>query len=199
MKRGGIGYVQPDAGAFPKMEETNRFILAAGGIPTLTWLDGISDGERDIEKLLEIASRSGTAAVNIIPDRNYTPDVRDEKLANLYQVVELAERLNLPVVVGTEMNSPGQKFVDSFDTKELSPLVPIFLKGAHIIYAHSVLQRRCGLGYTSDWAKKKFKTTASRNEFYETVGRLLRPGQQERLKSLQADTTAKEILNLIGK
>lgn len=199
MKRGGIGYVQPDAGAFPKMEETNRFILAAGGIPTLTWLDGTSDGERDIEKLLEIASRSETAAINIIPDRNYTPDIRDEKLANLYQVVELAERLNLPVVVGTEMNSPGQKFVDSFDTKELSPLVPIFLKGAHIIYAHSVLQRRCGLGYTSDWAKKKFKTTASRNEFYETVGRLLRPGQQERLKSLQADTTAKEILNLIGK
>ncbi|MHC4647440.1 MAG: PHP domain-containing protein [Planctomycetota bacterium] len=30
MKRGGVGYVSPDAGAFPKMAETNEFVLAGG-------------------------------------------------------------------------------------------------------------------------------------------------------------------------
>jgi DNA polymerase III alpha subunit len=40
MKRGGVGYVLPDKGSFPLMADTNHFILAAGGIPTVTWLDG---------------------------------------------------------------------------------------------------------------------------------------------------------------
>ncbi len=44
MKRGGVGYVQPDKGSFPLMADTNRFILAAGAIPVHTWLDGTSDG-----------------------------------------------------------------------------------------------------------------------------------------------------------
>ncbi len=111
---------------------------------------------------------TGAAAINVIPDRNYTPGAKDEKIKNLYQVVELAEKLDLIVVEGTEMNSPGQKFVDDFDTEELRPLVPVFLKGAHIVYAHSVLQQKCGLGYTSEWAKKNFKSVAEKNEFFRT-------------------------------
>jgi len=138
MKQGGVGYVQPGEGSFPKMDETNRFILDAGGIPTLAWLDGTSDAEKNIEELLEVAMATGVKAINIIPDRNYTPNIKDNKLANLYHVVEVAQKLHLPVVVGTEMNSPGQKFVDDFDSKELSPLVPIFLKGAEIVYAHEL-------------------------------------------------------------
>jgi len=115
MKRGGAGYVVPDKGSFPLMADLNRFVLAAGGIPTMTWLNGLSDGEQAIEELVEVAMSAGTAAINIIPDRNYTPGVKDQKLENLYKIVELAERLHLPIVVGTEMNSPGQKFVDNFD------------------------------------------------------------------------------------
>jgi hypothetical protein len=194
MKQGGVGYVRPDAGAFPKMEETNKFILAAGGIPTLTWLDGTSDGEKEIEKLLEIAMRSEVAAINTIPDRNYTPGVKDEKLANLYQMAELAEKLGLPVVVGTEMNSPGQKFVDDFDSRELSPLRAAFLKGAYIVYAHSVLQQRSRLGYTSDWAKGSFENVAAKNEFFEKLGRLLQPQRQECLDGLSEDVSPQKIL-----
>jgi len=138
MKQGGVGYVKPQEGSFPKMAETNRFILDAGGIPTLTWLDGTSEAEKNIEELLEVAMATGVKAINIIPDRNYTPNIKDNKLANLYHVVEVAKKKHLPVVVGTEMNSPGQKFVDDFDSKELSPLVPIFLKGAEIVYAHEL-------------------------------------------------------------
>jgi hypothetical protein len=198
MKRGGVGYVLPDKGSFPQMADTNRFVLAAGGIPTLTWLDGTSEGEKAIEELLEVAMSTGTAAINIIPDRNYTPGVKNEKIENLYQVVELAEKLHLPVVVGTEMNSPGQKFVDSFDTKELSPLVPIFLKGAHIVYAHSALQQKCGLGYTSKWAKESFATVAEKNEFFQELGSLLQPEQEDKLDSIVADATPEQILGKIN-
>ena len=99
----------------------NEFILAAGGIPTHTWLNGLSDGEQEIEGLLEVGMQTGVAAINVIPDRNYAPGVKDEKLTNLYHVVEVAEKLDLPVVMGTEMNSPGQKFVDDFDSAELKP------------------------------------------------------------------------------
>jgi len=198
MKRGGVGYVLPDKGSFPQIADTNQFVLAAGGIPTLTWLDGTSEGEKAIEELLDVAMSTGAAAINIIPDRNYTPGARNEKIDNLYQVVELAEKLHLPVVVGTEMNSPGQKFVDDFDTDELRPLVPIFLKGAHIVYAHSVLQQKCGLGYTSEWAKKNFKSVAEKNEFFRELGSLLKPEQEDKLGSITADATLGQILEKIN-
>jgi hypothetical protein len=198
MKRGGVGYVQPDAGAFPKMEETNRFVLAAGGIPTLTWLDGTSDGEQDIEKLLELAMAGGVAAINTIPDRNFIPGVKDKKLENLYQMVDLAERLHLPVIVGTEMNSSGQKFVDDFGSRELAPLLPVFLKGAYIAYAHSVLQRQCGLGYSSQWAQANF-SSPTKNDFFESVGKTLQPAREVRLKRFAQDSSPDEILKEVSK
>ena len=178
MKRGGMGYVQPDAGSFPGMPETCEFILSSGGIPVHTWLDGTSAGESDIETLLSLSVKNGVAAVNIIPNRNYTPGVTNEKLVNLRSFVELAESLHLPIVVGTEMNGPGQKFVDNFQTDELAPLLPVFLKGARIVYAHSVLQQQCGLGYTTQWAKKNFAGTAGRNSFFEELGERLQPGRE---------------------
>jgi hypothetical protein len=198
MKRGGVGYVLPDKGSFPLMADTNRFALAAGAIPTLTWLDGTSDGEKAIEELLELAMSTGAAAINVIPDRNYTPGSPDVKLKNLYHVVELAEKLHLPVVMGTEMNSPGQKFVDNFDSEELSPLAPIFLKGAHIVYAHSVLQQKCGLGYTSNWAKKNFRNVTDKNEFFRAFGSSLEPQHEDKLVGLSEDATVEEIRKRIA-
>ena len=199
MKRGGTGYVQPDAGLFPTMAETNRFILAAGGIPTLAWLDGTSDGEREIEKLLEVAISSGTSAVNIIPERNFTAGLgkNDRMCKNLYDFVALAEKMDLPIVVGTEMNSPGQKFVDDFNSVELAPLLPVFLKGAHIVYAHCVLQRQCGLGYTSQWAKNIFQTTAAKNNFFEKIGNLVDPANKQLLNGLSQSVTAQQILDRV--
>lgn len=170
MKKGGVGYVQPGKGSFPLMADVNKFILDAGAIPTLTWLDGLSDGEQCIEELFEVAMRSGAAALNIIPDRNYTPGEKDQKLTNLYQVVELAEKHNFPIIVGTEMNAPGNKFVDDFASPELKPLVPVFLKGAYIVYAHSVLQRQ-GRGYLSEWAKQQFRSVAEKNEYFTKFGK----------------------------
>ena len=194
MKKGGVGYVQPGKGSFPLMADMNRFVLESGAIPTLTWLDGTADGEQSLAELFATGIASGAAALNIIPDRNYTPGVKDQKLKNLYEVVEMAEKHHFPIVVGTEMNSPGNKFVDAFGTAELAPLVPVFLRGAHIIYGHSVLQRQAGLGYLSPWAKKGFATVAAKNEYFERVGRELQPAKETRLRGLTADATPDQVL-----
>ena len=96
------------------------------------------------------------------------------------------------------MNSPGQKFVDSFDSEELSPLVPIFLKGAHIVYAHSILQQKCGLGYTSEWAKNNFKSAAEKNEFFQKLGTRLGPKREDELSGLDEAVSPEEILDKVG-
>ena len=197
MKRGGVGYVQPDKGSFPLMADTNRFILAAGGMPVHTWLDGSSDGEQAIEELLDVAMSTGAVAINVIPDRNYTPGAKDQKVKNLYHVVEVAQHRHLVVVEGTEMNSPGQKFVDDFDTQELAPLLPVFVKGAHIVYAHSVLQRQCGLGYCSAWADKHLGTAERKNAFFEQVGATLKPQQEDKLAKVKNAASPSDVLRMI--
>ena len=199
MKRGGVGYVQPDKGSFPQMAETNRFILAAGGMPVHTWLDGTSDGEQDIEELLDVAMSTGAVAINVIPDRNYTPGKPDQKVRNLYHVVELAQKRHLVVVEGTEMNSPGQKFVDDFETDELAPLLPVFVEGAHIVYAHSVMQEQCDLGYTSAWAQHHFEKRADRNAFFEELGRAMQPDQETNLGGLSESATPEEVLEQVDR
>jgi len=195
MKQGGAGYVRPDQGSFPAMPDMNRFILESGAIPTLAWLDGSSEGEQHIEEMFAVGMASGVAALNIIPDRNYTPGVKDGKLKNLYEIVALAGKNHFPIIVGTEMNAPGNKFVDSFGTSELAPLAPIFLRGAYIVYAHSVLQRNCGMGYLSPWAKATFDDASAKNEFFEELGSKLQPAKEDALQGLVADTKPKQILD----
>ena len=197
MKRGGVGYVQPGEGSFPLMADTNRFILAAGGMPVHTWLDGSSDGEQAIEELLDVAMSTGAVAINVIPDRNYTPGSQDQKVKNLYQVIEAARRRHLVLVEGTEMNSPGQKFVDDFSSAELAPLLPAFLTGAHIVYAHSVLQRQCRLGYTSAWADKHFGTAERKNAFFEEIGANLKPQQEDAMAGFKDTASPKDIFRIV--
>jgi hypothetical protein len=183
MKRGGVGYIMPDKGAFPQMTDMDNFSLAAGAMPTMTWLDGTSEGEKALEELIDIAIDSGVVAFNVIPDRNYNAGTgeADMKCKNLKHALELADSRGLLIVCGTEMNSPGQKFVDDFKMKELAQFVPLFLKGAYIVYAHSALQRQCGLGYTSQWAKKTFASINEKNEFYRMVGQYIEPSTEETL------------------
>jgi hypothetical protein len=194
MKRGGVGYVAPDRGSFPEMAKMNRFVAEVGAIPTVTWLDGASEGEQRMEDFVDIAAASGAAALNVIPDRNYTPGKPDSKLKHLYEVVALAERRGFPVVAGTEMNGPGQKFVDTFSSAELKPLAPIFLRSGYIVYAHSVLQRAGGLGYISEWAKAHFASVAAKNEFFAAAGHALRPGAEGKLGVLDADVSPRHLL-----
>ncbi|RME85609.1 MAG: hypothetical protein D6775_02365 [Caldilineae bacterium] len=180
MKRGGVGYVQPDSGSFPTIEEFHRFVVACGALPCVAWLDGLSEGEQQMEALLDLLVGKGAAALNIIPERNWNivnPEVREQKVARLYEIVELAARYHLPLNIGTEMNSFGQPHIDAFDEPVLQPLVPAFLDGAYFIYGHTMLQRHAGLGYQSEWAQMHLPERAERNEFYTRAGRAIPPGQ----------------------
>jgi hypothetical protein len=201
MKQGGKGYVKPDTKTFPTMLEMNEFVTSIGGIPTLAWLDGTSDGEKKIQELLELAISAGLEAVNIIPDRNYTPGLgsQDIKKKNLYDFVNICNNLNLPIIAGTEMNSPGQKFVDNFDSEELKPLTETFLKGALIIYGHTVVQRQCGLGYKSKWAAANFKTRAGKNDFYAEIGKVIQPASENILCGFNLNSSPDEILKKVKK
>ncbi|MEN8097919.1 MAG: hypothetical protein ABFQ89_02480 [Chloroflexota bacterium] len=180
MKRGGVGYVTPDHNTFSSVEQFHQLILACGALPCATWLDGLSAGEQAMEELLELLVRQGVAALNIIPDRNWNiadPELRAIKVRNLHQIVEIAQAWDLPLNVGTEMNSFGQKLVDDYDAPELAPVRNHFLDGAHFIYGHTMMQRARGMGYQSDWAKRFLPTRRERNEFYTRVGYSLPPGK----------------------
>ncbi len=179
MKKGGVGYVTPTPESFPTVEEFHRFIIACGALPTATWLDGTSAGEQDIEELMALLIAKGAAAANIIPDRNWNiadPATRELKVRKLHEYVQLCRDLDLPINVGTEMNSPGNKLVDDFNVPEMAPVRDIMLEGAFFIYGHTLMQRHLGLGYQSAWAQAHMSTRRARNEFYTAVGRSVPPG-----------------------
>jgi hypothetical protein len=199
MKKNGLGYVEPDPESFPTLREMNEFILNAGGIPTLAWLNGLSDGEADASKLLEFAASQGIRAVNIIPDRNYTVGLTDDvKYEKLRDIIDKAVLHGFPIIVGTEMNAPGHKVVDDFDSVKLAPFMPIFTEGAHIIYGHSVLEGRSGMGYFSHWSEKKFKSVYQKNSFFRELGRKLSPHSEACLTGVSDDAEPDEILAMIG-
>jgi hypothetical protein len=58
-----------------------------------------------------------------------------------------------------------------------------------------VLQRQCGLGYTSAWASKSFESVADKNRFFEQLGRSLQPQDEDNLSGLNDKLTAQEILD----
>ncbi|NOZ71802.1 MAG: hypothetical protein GXP38_07790 [Chloroflexi bacterium] len=205
MKRGGVGYVQPGPDTFPSIDTFHQFILACGALPCAAWLDGTSEGEQAMPELLDLLIAKGVVALNIIPDRNWNiadPHLRQQKVENLYEVVALAQQRDLPLNVGTEMNSFGQKFVDDFATPELAPVRQAFLDGAYFIYGHTMLGRALNLGFQSEWAAAHLPVRRDRNIFYTKAGRLIPPGYKS-LAALQDEislsSTPEEILAVLNK
>lgn len=179
MKRGGVGYVQPDHNTFPPLDRFHQLVVACGALPCAAWLDGSSSGEQRMDELLDLLMAQGVVALNIIPDRNWDfadAQVQAQKVTALHAVVELAQQRELPIIVGTEMNSFGQKLIDDFDAAPLRPLRSIFLRGAYFLYGHTALHRHAGLGYQSAWAQANLPTRLARNVFYTQVGETLPPG-----------------------
>jgi hypothetical protein len=203
MKQGGAGYVQPESGMFPTLDSFHALILACGALPCGAWLDGTSAAEQSIEDWLSFLVDKGVVALNIIPDRNWNiadPETRRRKVQNLYRVVELAQEMDLPLNVGTEMNSFGQKTVDDLNVPELAPVRQPFLEGARFIYGHTVIQRALGMGYQSEWARDHLPSRPERNSFYRTMGIRIPPGESGTalLKQLTSTMSPREILSRTG-
>ena len=202
MKKGGVGYITPTADTFPALVEVNQLITACGAIPTIAWLDGTTPGEGDAEELFSLLIEKGAAVLNIIPDRNWNiknDQIKQEKLTNLYDVVNIARQLDLPLNVGTEMNRFDSPKIDAFDAAELHPVRQDFLDGAHFIYGHTMMQRHLGMGYQSTWAQSHLQTRKARNLFYQTLGYMLPPGEpgKQRLTAVAPDGDPASFLNAL--
>jgi hypothetical protein len=200
MKRGGVGYVEASPESFPTVDEFHEMIARCGALPCFAWLDGTSVGEQAIEELLGLMVEKGVVAVNIIPDRNWNiadPDARRVKVQNLHDFVRLAQELDLPLNVGTEMNKYGLKLVDDFDVPDLAPVRRAFLDGAYFIYGHTLMQRALGLGYQSEWARGHLPSRRERNDFYTQVGCLVGPGKSG-LAQLDETLSPTDVLAALG-
>jgi len=204
MKYGGVGYVAPTAETFPTIESVIQMAMGMDALPTATWLDGTSSGEADMAAMLELLASKGVVALNIIPDRNWNikdPEEKRVKVANLAKAVQAARDIGFPICVGTEMNKSGLPFVDDFGAPELQPYVGDFLDGAFFFWGHTVLSRRAGMGYVSDWALAHFGADIRRKtEFYTRLGRLVT--QEESATSLAGrdvrSASPMEILRALG-
>ena len=95
------------------------------------------------------------------------------------------------------MNSPGQKFVDDFDSEELKPMHAQFLEGSRILHAHSTLQRLAGMGYLSSWADDQFSSVSEKNQFYAQFGEVFSPRGDDALQNDLKDTLGSaEVISL---
>ncbi|MDD3154460.1 MAG: PHP domain-containing protein [Victivallaceae bacterium] len=134
MKKGGVGYIAPTPESFPCIDEMNNFIIACGAVPTVAWLNGLSAGESDPAKLLELHQDKGAGAVTLIPDRNWraSDPVKQKQLTDALDrfVIECIRR-DLPILAGTEMNAPGQLIADDFSVPALAKHYRVFLAGAN--------------------------------------------------------------------
>ena len=184
MKRGGPGYQQPDEATFPPIRQVVDVIRACQAIPCATWLDGTRDGEEDAEAMCDWFLALGCPAMNIVPDRNWNladPDTKALKVRKLGEIVRAARQRHLIFSVGTEMNSYGQKFVDTLDAPELAPYAADFRDGAYTLYGHTIAQRACRKGTLSPWADAAFAGDRARaNAFYLALGRRAFPPAQAR-------------------
>ena len=203
MKRGGVGYVEPESGMFPTLERFHQLIVACGALPCAAWLDGTTITEQDPEAWLTFLIDKGLVALNIIPDRNWNiadPRVKQIKVQNLHRIVKVAQRLDLLLNVGTEMNSFGQKEADDFSAPELASVRDAFIDGAYAVCGHTAMQSVLGLGYQSEWAQRHLPTRCERNQFYTKMGRHTPPGQAGRasLEALGTSLSPGEMLARIA-
>ena len=175
VKRGGIGYVQPDASTFPPVEDFIAWVRSCDAIPMITWLDGTTSGEADGRTMLGLLRDKGCAALNIIPERNWNftkPQERDTKVAKLDEIVQAAAALDLPINIGTEMNRAGLPPVDELNGPVLSKYRDAFIQGAQIMVGHTLLARYAAAPYLGARAEAEFANRKARNQFYAAVGAL---------------------------
>jgi hypothetical protein len=202
MKKGGPGYMQPGPDTFPPVQKLHELATQCGALPCAAWLDGLSPGEQAIAELWDLLVPQGVVALNIVPDRNWNlkdPAERALKVQKLYEVVDLARAYDLPLNIGTELNSFGQRIVDDFAAPELAPVREDFLDGAYFVYGHTVFQRWLGMGFQSEWARTFLPERRGRNAFFTIVGRRTPPGAagHRLLAKVRPDMTPDEVLEVL--
>ena len=204
MKRGGVSYIRPSPKNFPTAEEFHEMVISNGALPAFCYLNGTTEGEQCMDELLGLLVSKGVAAMNMIPNLAVPGPCSDPDNSELRRVrselllhtANLAREFDLPLHIGTEMNSYGQRQVDDQDSPELAPLRDRFIDGAYFIYGHVKLHQSLGIGYQSEWANSFLPKRLERNRFYTRAGFLIPPGipDFQALKNLHATMSPQEIM-----
>lgn len=185
-----VSHGDPVPRNYPNVTEFFQAVKAAGAIPCLFWSGGGLEGEADPDRLLTDACQWGARAVAIVPDNSWNiadPAKKESRLAALAAFMTAAKSHNMPVLAGSPMNAPRQKFVDSFDAPELAAYFRDFTDSAFWLYGHATLERALGLGLTSEWAEHAFAgDPAAVNAFYLEVGKKAAPGKTTRARIANA-------------
>ncbi|MCM8808653.1 MAG: hypothetical protein NC816_06465 [Candidatus Omnitrophica bacterium] len=131
IKFGGPGYIKSESTDFPTFDRVVEMIERCDGLPIGTWLDGTNEGEKNPETLLELLKAKRIRGITIIPERNW--NIKDEnekklKIEKLHQFMTICQKMNMPVICGTEMNKYGQPFVDNFTNPEISKYLRYFIE-----------------------------------------------------------------------
>jgi len=147
LKTGGRAFVPEDPKAFLSLEQVNRVIISAGGIPCYPVLlddakGNFTDYEGDFVKLSETLIGKGIGCIELIPGRN-TFDV-------LKKFVTFVRAREFLITFGTEHNTPEPDPVKvscsgGVDLDE--ELERIGYEGACIIAAHQYLMAKGEEGY----------------------------------------------------
>jgi len=147
LKAGGAAFVAEDPKAFLPLENVNRIILAAGGIPTYPFLGDNPDGaftdfESDVARAAKILKQRRIFSAEFITSRNSIEAL--ESYAGY-----LADN-GFVVTFGSEHNMPAMEPVELFARGGL-PLTPylkrINYEGACIVAAHQELVNKGKTGY----------------------------------------------------
>ena len=136
LKAGGAAFVPEDPKAFLPMETVQRFIEAAGGIPTYPFLaddakGAFTDFEGDLMKAADTLKKRGFRSVEFITTRNTT--------AVLEQYAGYLEDEGFTVTFGSEHNTPALEPIKlrTRDAADLSDkLKEINYRGACTVAAH---------------------------------------------------------------
>ncbi|MBE0652255.1 MAG: hypothetical protein IH594_00565 [Bacteroidales bacterium] len=164
LKKGGIAYVQEDSKAFLELDEINRIILDAGGIPTYPVLlddknGDYTDYERNSENLYNELSARNIYSLELIPGRN---DFEHLKEFVLYFhdrgfILTFGTEHNTPELIPLKIFARGGKPLDE-------ELKRINFEGACIISAHQYLRAKEEDGYVDKNGKPRI---SQKEEFIE--------------------------------
>lgn len=147
LKAGGAAFVPEEANAFLPMENVQKIILAARGIPTYPFLaddanGNFTDFENNIEKTAETLKKRGIHSVEFITTRN-SIEVLEKYAGYLHEN-------GFVVTFGSEHNTPASEPLELFargKTPLTNYLKSINYEGACIIAAHQELVRSGQQGY----------------------------------------------------
>ena len=183
MKRGGVGDARPTEGPSPKWR---RRIASS---PKRGNSDGRVARRFERGRAADGGVRRRRDGVRRCSAERHSRSQLHARLSRRQAQEPLRRRRSrrkarVPVVSGTEMNTPGQNFVYSLSFPSSAVGGGVSARRLHV-YAHSVLQRELGLGYLSAWARRT-SPRSRRRRFLCRGGARLAARRRTKLRALDA-------------